>query len=254
MVAMVTNVLFITAMTNVKDDPIAGQILMYFTMISNVAHTFSSPCYLVLFLSFLHLIGSTNQTIKEMNDQMIQHLDQVGPTIQMQSPIQVAAMGSKCLKLFHLIEQNFSNFLFAEIFLSMWVLVVGLFYAIGLVPTIVARMDSDPLNLATSTGSFQGLISVHCLLKLGYLFGYGQTLTGTTTRLRKGLEQYYSRQVHRMSMNLCLEFDNMIWNLRNRAPLRPLDLFDLRMSSALTAASVMVTYVVILLQFKKGDS
>ena len=46
---------------------------------------------------------------------------------------------------------------------------------------------------------------------------------------------------------------SLIEDFSNESPLRPLDIFCLNRSSAASHAGLMITYLIVLLQFKQGE-
>ncbi len=56
-----------------------------------------------------------------------------------------------------------------------------------------------------------------------------------------------------ISKRLTIEFEALIKSFETKMPLRPMDLFNLTLSSGLNAFSILITYVVIMLQFKIGE-
>ncbi len=85
------------------------------------------------------------------------------------------------------------------------------------------------------------------------MFACGQKLATGSENLSDSLENFCTKEAHRMSANSIFEFNAMIKSFGAKTPIRPLDLFDLKMSSGLSAFSMLVTYVVIILQFKIGE-
>ncbi len=109
------------------------------------------------------------------------------------------------------------------------------------------------INLISIMATFQLVTTLQGILKLTILFANGQSLSKASKDLTEALEGIYAREAHKMSTNMAVEFETFIRNFGMKVPIRPMDLFELTMSSGLKAFSVLVTYVVIMLQFKLGE-
>ena len=68
------------------------------------------------------------------------------------------------------------------------------------------------------------------------------------------LQRILVQQISRVSANQHAELDLLVQKFSQASPFRPLDLFDVNFATAASLASVAFTYVIVLLQFKIGDS
>ncbi len=88
---------------------------------------------------------------------------------------------------------------------------------------------------------------------IGY-FAKGHSLSKEIIKTRKSLEKSYISRISRMTEKSKIEFETLIRSFINQSSLRPHELFDLNLSSGLTASGLLVTYVVVLMQLKVSES
>ncbi len=237
----------VIAMLNELTDPgmpisLLNRTFMYGMWGLCMFFSFASPCMMALLLSFLHFNAIICANLRIMSSDM-----QTGSV-----PMSVIARsGWTIVDSFKAFEKAFSGFICVEIVLSIWNVTVGLFFTIGLVSGYVQQ--DHYLSIIPLTAAFQFCTSSFCIMKLHLLFGSGQKLVNVTKNFRERLDQRFSDEIHRLSKNEVSRIESLLWTLRTQSPIRPYDLFDLRFSSGLTTTGVLITYVVIMLQFKFGE-
>ncbi len=228
--------------TNSETTPLE-QVFLKLVWAFSALYSCAAPGMITILLLFLHLNGILAGIVKEF----------ASVVNARQMPLtNIVMSGWKVVDIFKALDSVFSKYIFVEALMSIVTLMVGLFFTIGFVPDLI----QNPGSLGASgriTAFYQACISALCILKLTVLFGSGQWLLKETKNLKEQLDRLYGYEVHRMTKNVVTQIESLIWTFRTQAPIRPMDMFDLRMSSGLTAMSAMVTYVVILLQFKSGE-
>ncbi len=224
---------------------------------------FCLPTMMALIMLFIHLTGSVETMMTEFAGKMLTTDMTVGHAI---------SSGSKVIEVLQSLEKTFSKFLVAEITFQMWMLMIGkictqnlellnsllnwttyagIYFCFGLMPTM-ARLETL-INLISISAMYQFMATYQSILKLSLLSNCGQSLANASTRLGVSMEKFYAGEAHKMSKNDIVQVESMIRLFGTKVPIRPLDLFDLKISSGLKAFSVLVTYIVIMLQFKLGE-
>lgn len=102
---------------------------------------------------------------------------------------------------------------------------------------------------------FQQILSfLLCLLRTSSLYSKGQKLSISFKRTKRALQQYFVTHVEDLDENECNILHLLINQYDDASPIRPKDTIDLNYNTELTAAGLMLTYMVVLLQFKIGEN
>ena len=107
--------------------------------------------------------------------------------------------------------------------------------------------DCDVRFLINFTDSklYGVLISIH---------SSGQNAASLCTKIRQNLEDFRLFAKEQMSADQLCELDSTISKLSNKSPpFRPLTIFSIDNSSGIGLASIILTYVFVILQFKVSD-
>ncbi len=82
----------------------------------------------------------------------------------------------------------------------------------------------------------------------------GQRACSLYAKVREQLQRERTRQSDRLSHKVLAKLDLLLSRLAQHAsPLRPLGVFSIDRATAVSLAGVILTYMVVLLQFKVGD-
>eukprot|EP00094_Tigriopus_californicus_P012420 TCALIF_12006-PA protein Name:"Protein of unknown function" AED:0.32 eAED:0.32 QI:0/0.5/0/0.66/1/1/3/0/427 len=128
-------------------------------------------------------------------------------------------------------------------------IVIGYFFGISMFTVL-----EDGLRLVPFlNGLACFLIGVSATLRVyGHNSG-GQKLCRQTTKARRNLQKYVSHKFWTLSAESANNYELQVKYLSKPAPIRPMDIFDLNWSSALSLNGLMLTYIIVLLQFKLGE-
>lgn len=75
-----------------------------------------------------------------------------------------------------------------------------------------------------------------------------------TRRVKNALQRIKIQSIDHMSPKEEIELDVLIDKFSKHSPFRPLDMFDANFATLASLAGLAFTYVIVLLQFKIGDS
>ena len=73
-------------------------------------------------------------------------------------------------------------------------------------------------------------------------------------RVKNALQKIKIHKIEQMSPKEEIELDVLIDKFSKHSPFRPLDMFDANFATLASLAGLAFTYVIVLLQFKIGDS
>ena len=240
-VGCMTALLILLRLFAKEEQPLIAWFIIIAPWVFNVLFAFTPPLMLTMLIMFTVVGCDLCHLIKHLcfniNKKTITQKE-------------IANAGLDILGLFDKLEKTFGAFVTFELIYSSFTLIVGLFFSVGLIP---ALQSENWLNFKVGMGVYELITTLLCLFRLIMLFMAGQALSRRSLMLRKEMENYHMEEVESMSKTTTARMENVLFHLRNKAPFRPHDTYDLNMSSGLTVTSVLITYVVILMQFKVSE-
>ena len=72
--------------------------------------------------------------------------------------------------------------------------------------------------------------------------------------IKESIQELLIHESDELTENEKSKVDLLLERFSNRAPFRPLDVFDANFASAASLAGLIITYVIVLLQFKQSDT
>ena len=121
--------------------------------------------------------------------------------------------------------------------------VVGVFTCLGLT---TAMGNSDLAHICLCTTGF--FIVILNMIKLYSYTRIGQALSEVYFEIQDGMENVLL--LDGISVKQIRELEFLAKRFSTRAPIRPMDMFDMNSANFAVMSNIMITYVIILMQFK----
>ena len=127
----------------------------------------------------------------------------------------------------------------------------GLFFGVSFLGVLVGSSFSGGhlfCTLSIVTSAVLGFTILYYFLQIG------QQLSDSYQNIRDRLEQLLIEEAETMSTRQRTEMDVLINRFANTTPLRPKDTFDMNYSTGASLGGLLLTYVIVLVQFKDSGS
>lgn len=102
-------------------------------------------------------------------------------------------------------------------------------------------------------GLAQGCLAILAFLRLVLLISKGQKVSQRSQNLVAELQAYRSGQFALLSPGELVNLEVVIERFSSRPTIRPMDCFNLNLSTGVSLAGLLITYIIVLLQFRIGD-
>ena len=127
----------------------------------------------------------------------------------------------------------------------------GLFFGVDFLGVLVGSAISGGLlfcSLSIIMAAVLGFTILYHFLQIG------QELSNSYQNIRDKLEQLLIENAENMSTRQRTEMDVLIKRFANTAPLRPKDTFDMNYATGASLGGLLLTYTIVLVQFKDSGS
>lgn len=156
------------------------------------------------------------------------------------------------VQLFSSIEGRLGAVIFVEVLTNMLFAIFGVFQATNIYVALT-EVTFGELQLSKLLHGFNsvliGLLS--CSRYLPF-FRLGHNILRETKTAKYNIEEAIAKRHQQFSPNQLWQLEQVRENFGRSAAIQPMGLFDLNLSSACTTDGLLITYVVILIQFKLG--
>jgi len=126
-------------------------------------------------------------------------------------------------------------------------LILGIFFSVGLVDSIV---KANFQSVTFFHGLYETTVAILALTRLFVVFSSGERLTYQMHQAANELEELMMASTEDLPDHLKTKLLILCKRLSSPAAIRPLNSFDLSWSTALSTCGLLITCIVILLQFK----
>ena len=133
-------------------------------------------------------------------------------------------------------------------FLHLILSACGIFFATSLPQGLLSKH-----YLLIAHGICNLLMSICSIYILYNLQRAGQKLCDSFARVNKSLHGLYICEADILSIKQKAKFDILMVRYSNIAPMRPMDVFNLNRASGFSIGGLLLTYIIVLLQFKTGE-
>ncbi|XP_059083830.1 uncharacterized protein LOC131881085 [Tigriopus californicus] len=167
-------------------------------------------------------------------------------------PSDLLQKSKSIVRLFSCIENRIGSIIFFEILCSMTVVIFGVFQATNINLALAQTTFGDnELSKLLLGSSFVMLGIISCTRYLPF-FRSGHNITTEMKAVKVKIEDELAKRFDQFSPNQLWEFKQVRENFGRPAAIQPLGLFDLNLSTAFATDGLLITYIVILIQFKLG--
>jgi hypothetical protein len=162
------------------------------------------------------------------------------------------ATGFDIFDLLYEFEESFGVYLFIEVGYCIAYLVIGIFFSFGIAGAL--STEKGWLNSRLFMAANHICCTIISLIKILLLLSHGQKLTIYMKKTKKMLETVYMENMEYFDESTTARMNILIDNFATISPIRPLDSFNLNWSTGIAACGVLMTYIVVLLQFRISDT
>ncbi len=172
-------------------------------------------------------------------------------TLDRQELQKILDIGGDIIDATDKLGQAHENFICFQLMMCICNLVLGIFFSVSIFSAVSS--PAGWFNFRTLLSLVQICQTILGLLKFSALFLNGQWLKDRNIQVRKDLEDLHVEQIEMIGDKMRTKLRTLIKRLSEQPSLRPADSFDLDSSTALSCGGLLVTYLVVLLQFKTTD-
>ncbi len=221
-----------------------AMVFLVFAWTYCIAFSFASPLAMKTLVIYSHLCFDFLEVIESYSKSIVSQLK----TAKQTEVRRLIEQGRKIQEATEKLGKAYEKFLVFEIFICICTLVLGVFFSVSIFDAV--NSPNGWFNIRSLLGMNQICQTMTSLLKIGTLFINGQRLKNMNMKVRKHLEELHIEQVEMLGDKMRTKLERLIGQFTRQPSLRIMDSFDLDSSTALTCAGVLVTYLVVLLQFK----
>ncbi len=91
---------------------------------------------------------------------------------------------------------------------------------------------------------------IFCFMKLFCLKNIGQSIASKYANIRRNLQKIVVAGATDLSLRELSQYEMLVDWFAKSSPIRPKDMFNLNFSSAATICGIVMTYMLVLVQFK----
>jgi hypothetical protein len=229
-----------------------GLIIVAILWFCNVIVGFISPAFIGIMLLFTHTTFSVYEILQKfLNNIRPEEIDWIIVTSRQKNMKQILKLGNDIIDIFPVLERAFGKFLFIQIGISLIRFVLGIFFSSSLFRAF--RQPQLVYTLSFIVALNQACVAIGVFFILFALIYMGQIMLVKLRKARKHLAALYINQYDLMEDKDKAMIQELMYNVGNISPIRPLDSFDLNMTTGLSVGGVLITYIVVLMQFKINE-
>ena len=159
------------------------------------------------------------------------------------------SLGFSVRKCVEVANQTMGSVLFLDVSMCIFVTIITMYFS----PLIIQAFPHRDPNLTFNYVKFS--FGLHCFLlfiKAGIrwvnFYRAGQKLANGCQKIKLHLENLLMK-----NKDFYVELEILIKRFDDESPLKPLNCFNLNLNTAISAAGLVATYLVILVQFKQSS-
>ncbi len=157
---------------------------------------------------------------------------------------EVIATGNELVELAAYVNRALSTVIIIEVSLCILIVVIAIYFGISILNAFQGEeIDYTALKFGASNLLFGGFF----YFRRWFLICAGQKLCNSFALVRIRLQKFWAKNAQDEKENVSFA---ILMDQFSQTPIRPRDIFDLRQASGMSMDGLIVTYLIVLLQFK----
>jgi hypothetical protein len=218
--------------------------LMIIVFISFTNFTFSASIALIL-----HIMTYLDQTLNSFS---LRVAAEASTTTKGATGIllkQILRNGATLISLCEQGEELLGPITITLYFIHLILSAAGIFFGTSLAQGLMTT------NCLVIAYGFSNLLMSACSIRILWSLGcVGQRMCTSFVRVKKNLQDLFIAKATILSANERAQIDVLIERYSKDSPMRPMDMFSMNRASGISMSGLILTYIIVLLQFKTGES
>ena len=165
----------------------------------------------------------------------------------------IIARGLSFIELNEVINSMFGSLLLVEYGFDLFNTIFGLYFSTTIVHIYNAKLGCIDL-VVLFFASFNTMLVIISVRRLYIFQSEGQSLTNKYARIRQNLEHISINFAENLKRKEERQLEVLISHFSCPCPVRPCDIFNMNSANFVSVGGLIITYLIVLMQFKLSDS
>ena len=165
----------------------------------------------------------------------------------------IIVRGLSFIELNEVMNLMFGGLLLVEYGYDLFNTIFGLYFSTTVVNIYNTKLGSIDL-VVLFFASFSIMLVIMSIRRLYIFQAQGQSLTNKYARIKQNLEHISINYANNLKRKEERQFEVLISHFSCPCPVRPCDIFNMNSANFVSVGGLIITYLIVLMQFKLGDS